>query len=564
MGQLMQNADVQIQRFKQLPVLTLMGLATGIATGALIALFNWLIELPQLGLEWRAIAQNLSELPTIWRFSLPIIGAMLLWLIWSRQQTDYRRVGITHLHEHLSYKHTALPLPNLVNQLLGAALTLGTGHPVGREGPGVHLGAAISSLLGDRFDIPASQQRLLIGCGAAAAISALFGLPLAGILFAMEVVLLEYSITGFVAVIVAAVSADRLTQSLFGETAHPNLLADPINFSQELPLILLLTLAIGLLALLFQELQVRTAKRRGPLFWRMLTAGLLVGSIASFFPEVLLPVHITTLGAINDLFTLEQMLVLLACYLLLTPVLLGLGIPGGVIGPAMAAGGLLGAVLASFSADMQIETEMSNYALIGMAAMMSAIIHAPLAALVAVFEWSSSSHILTSAMLVIVGSELMMRSVFKRPSIFERMLSLQGQSRNTRAYRRILMNIGVADVMSRDFSIATEHLEEEQQQILASNNRWLLQRVDGRLRLLRGWVSPAHEGEQSIPAVELPFNSPDNWQQVASIKERANLLQALDLMQEQESNILIVIQRGMPVGVLSHAAIQAQFAAHED
>ncbi|NVK02643.1 MAG: chloride channel protein [Oceanospirillaceae bacterium] len=560
----MQNADIQTQRFKQLPMLTLMGLATGLITGALIGLFNWLIELPQLALHTAKLVDTLAQLPSLWRFALPIIGSILLWAIWSRQETHYRRVGITHLHEHLSYKHTPLPLPNLLNQLLGAALTLGTGHPVGREGPGVHLGAAISSLMGERFNIPASQQRLLIGCGAAAAISALFSLPLAGILFAMEVVLLEYSITGFVAIIVAAVSADRLTQTLFGGATHPTLLADPVNFSQELPLILLMALAVGLLALLFQEIQVRTAQRRGPLLWRMLIAGLLVGSVATVFPEVLLPVHLTTLGAISELFSLQQMLILLACYLLLTPVLLGLGIPGGVIGPAMAAGGMLGAILATLSPDMQIQTEVSNYALIGMAAMMSAIIHAPLAALVAVFEWSSSSHILTAAMLVIVGSELLMRSIFKRPSIFERMLSLQGQSRNTRAYRRILMSIGVADVMNRSLSLTPENLALEQQEALARENTWLIQRINGRMRLARGWLTSDNEPEQSSELLELPLESPSNWQQVAIITERSNLLQALDLMQEQETTLLVVTQRDVPVGVLSYAAIQAQFEAHED
>jgi len=262
----MQPVDSQIQRYQKLPMLSLIGLATGVVSALLIGLFRWLIELPELGLSISGVADNLTELPAIWRFVLPLCGALLLWAIWQRQPTDFRRVGITHLHEHLSYKHSALPLPNLLNQLLGAALTLGTGHPVGREGPGVHLGAAISSLLGERFEIPASQQRLLIGCGASAAIAALFGLPLAGILFAMEVVLLEYSITGFIAVIVAAVVADQLTESLFVETVHPHLFADSINFSQELPLLLLLTIGISLSSLLFQELQVRVASRRSPLF----------------------------------------------------------------------------------------------------------------------------------------------------------------------------------------------------------------------------------------------------------------------------------------------------------
>lgn len=560
----MQPADSQIQRYEKLPVLSLIGLATGLVTALLIGLFRWLIELPELGLSVSGLADNLTQLPAIWRFLLPIVGALLLWSIWQRQPTDYRRVGITHLHEHLSYKHSALPLPNLINQLVGAALTLGTGHPVGREGPGVHLGAAISSLLGERFEVQASQQRLLIGCGSAAAIAALFGLPLAGILFAMEVVLLEYSITGFIAVIVAAVVADQLTETLFVETVHPHLFAETINFSQEIPLLLLLTLAISLGSLFFQELQVRVATRRSPLLGRMMMAGGLVGAVALVLPEILIPVHISMLGAINESFTLQQMLALLACYLVVTPIILGLGVPGGVIGPAMAAGGLLGAVIASVSDQMQITTEISNYALIGMAAMMSAIIHAPLAALVAVFEWSSSSHILTAAMMVIVGSELMMRAVFKRKSIFERMLSLQGMSRNTLAYRRIMMSIGVDEVMSRSFSLVSQDLSDAQQHELLVENHWLLQRVEGRLQLARGMKPLEHEGDAKIEQAEVPLETRAHWRLVASIRDRSNLLQALDLMNEKESSALIVTQRGIPVGVVTDAAIQAKFAAHEE
>lgn len=560
----MQNADAMAHRFSRMPILSIIGLATGVATALLIALFRWLIELPQWGLGVANIADSLSELPNIWRFMLPVLGALLLWAIWSRQATDDRRVGITHLHEHLSYKHRPLPLRNLCNQLIGAAVTLGCGHPVGREGPGVHLGAAISSQLGERVGVGASHQRLLIGCGSAAAIAALFNLPLAGILFAMEVILLEYSIIGFVAVIVAAVSANTLTQILFSHVSHPEILAEPIKMSQELPLLLLMTLAIGLLSFLFQELQVRTAQRRAPLLKRMLFAGLLVGSVALVFPEVLLPVHLTTLGSISGSFDQLQMIGLLACYLILTPIILGLGVPGGVIGPALAAGGLIGALLAGYADQMQIDADMSNYALIGMAAMMSAVIHAPLAALVAVFEWSSSSHILTAAMLVIVGSELLMRSAFKRRSIFERMLSLQGLSRNTQIYRRVMMNASITEVMSRNFALNRPDLDETAQKTIAGQHSWIVRQEGSVFSLSRGGQPLNDDLAPAVPGWEFPDESPSNWIGASAIKDKSNLLQTLDLMREKETAFLVVLSKGKPVGVVTHAGIQAYYARHSD
>jgi hypothetical protein len=118
--------------------------------------------------------------------------------------------------------------------------------------------------------------------------------------------------------------------------------------------------------------------------------------------------------------------------------------------------------------------------------------------------------------------------------------------------------------MSRSYSLVGSELSESDQQELLVENHWIIQRVDGKLQLARGMKPLEHEGDAQIEQAEIPLETRTHWRLTANIRDRSNLLQALDLMSENESSALIVIQRGIPVGVLTYAAIQAKFAAHEE
>ena len=110
-----------------------------------------------------------------------------------------------------------MPGRNLVVQFIGGAVALASGQSVGREAPSVHLSAGAASLLGQRLGLPNNSIRILVACGAAAAIAASFNMPLAGVVFAMEVIMVEHTIAGFVLVILSAVAATAITRAVFGE-----------------------------------------------------------------------------------------------------------------------------------------------------------------------------------------------------------------------------------------------------------------------------------------------------------------------------------------------------------
>ncbi|NRP10437.1 H(+)/Cl(-) exchange transporter ClcA [Marinobacterium sp. xm-d-509] len=479
--------------FNKLPQLVLLGIAVGVVTALVMGLFRWLITLPTELVS----GLGLSTSDPWVLFALPVTGSVLLWLFWSGQSKDSRRVGIPHLFEHLSYQHGALPFKNLLNQIVGATLAIGTGQPVGREGPGVHIGAAFSSWLGTKVGVSNSYQRLLIGCGSAAAIAALFNTPLAGVLFAMEVILLEYSLVGFTAIIVASISADAISRALFGS---PELLGHSLKSSDlfaHLPVLVLLAVLIGVAAFLFHEIVTRLAKQRGQ-YWpaKLIFSGLLVGALVAYEPILFTPVHAVMLGTLDQAYAEQALFLLLLFYLFIPPLVIGLGIPGGMIGPSLTLGALIGSILGYQLIGTDFEIDQASLSLIAMAAMLSAVIHAPLAALLAVFELSGNVHTLTLALTVIVLSDLIMRSLFNRPSIFERLLLLQGLSRNTQIYRRVMTSHSVKELMIQLSESNADFATDEQ----------------------------------------------------VVIESKATLLQAMELMQSSGQDELLVSRKGRPIG----------------
>jgi CIC family chloride channel protein len=124
-------------------------------------------------------------------------------------------MGVIHVMERLAYQEGYLPAKQAMMQFIGGAIAIISGHSVGREGPSIHLGSAAASLLGQWLRLPNNSIRTLVACGASAAIAASFNAPLAGVIFAMEVVKMEYTISGFTPVILAAVSATVLNRLVF-------------------------------------------------------------------------------------------------------------------------------------------------------------------------------------------------------------------------------------------------------------------------------------------------------------------------------------------------------------
>lgn len=568
----MPHRPLSLEHFRQrlahadaLPQLVVLGVLAGLAAGGLISLFRSADTLLQ---AWMlpAGAERFEDLDDLHRLLFPIGGSLLLILLFAAVPAHARTVGIVHMLERLTNYEGRLPLFNLCIQALAALIALASGHSVGREGPAVHMGAAAGSQLGQRLSLPNNSMRILVGCGAAAGIAAIFNTPLAAVIFSMEVVLLEYTLIGFLPVMVAALVADIVSRALVGEAlvfTAPSLTIDELT---QLPLIALLGLLCGLLATGFHLLQMQTFRlKHWPFPIRFLLAGLLTGVVALQWPEVMGGGYDTIESLFNHTEPVLFLAGLLLAKCLLTPVVIGLGIPAGLIGPTLFIGAVAGALLGTLGAVITGTAHTGLYAMLGMGAMMAALLNAPLAALLAMLEFTQNTGIILPGMLAILVANLTTRFGFGLPSIFHASLQRQGLDLRQAPLAQILSRAAVGSLMQRDFRQTPAQLTlAEARRLLADKPHWLLVNTDSRpvlmppadLRQHMDTLAEESDEDTPIDLLSLPAQRAD----IEPLLYRATLKEALDQMQQKQlSYLLVVSNRDEPLGLISRQQIEEYY-----
>lgn len=552
--------------------ISLLGLATGIASGLVIVGFRFLVESTQgsfLGGDY----ENYESLPYLWRFLLPLLGGLLIGLIFHWLSKEDSGVGIVHVAERLAYHQGRLPLRNALLQTFGAATSLISGQSVGREGPSIHLGAASASLLGQWLRLPNNSIRVLVGCGAAAAIAASFNTPLAGVIFAMEVILMEYTIASFTPVILAAVSSTLLTRLFYGDSAAFNVPAMTLQSAWELPYVLVLGLVIGTLAATFIHIAGKLSSSsfgKHAVWQRMTIAGALMGLVAVAAPQIMSigydTVNATLLGTIS----LSVLLLIVAAKLLASATAIGLGVPAGFIGPTLVIGAAAGAVMGAIGQTLfpEIVSNTGFYAMLGMAAMMAATLQAPLSALTAMVELTANPQIILPGMLAVIASGLTSRELFGKASLVLTLLQARGLDYRNNPVAQSLRRIGVTSVMDRSFAESTALLSNaDALTLLRKNPQWIIvankERNTNNQLLLRA-ADLARYTEQSASETINLLNIPAQRLHWVSIDPQSTLQEALEALNNSKADILVVLRKrpfasDLVYGVLSRDTIDANY-----
>ncbi|MDH3636881.1 MAG: chloride channel protein [Gammaproteobacteria bacterium] len=461
-----------------IPQLAFAGIFCGLASGAVIILFRILVENVQAGFLPTGRPEAYEELSTLYRFLIPLAGGIVIGILLQLVPAAARQVGVVHVMERLEYHQGRLPFKNALVQFVGAALSIISGHSVGREGPSIHLGAAAGSLFGNRLGMPNNSNRTLVGCGVAAAIAAGFNTPLAGVILAMEVVLMEYTIVGFTPIILAAVSATMLSRAVYGEAPAFSVPAFEWTSIAELPYVLLMGIAIGVLAALFIDLLLRFSRLRTeyPIWLRTTLAGLLVAILAVPVPAIMGIGYDTVTSALVGDLAISALLLIVVAKILATTIGLGLGLPGGLIGPTLVigatAGGAAGMLVQLLGADTSYH---GFYAMLGMGAMMGATLQAPLAALVALLELTANPKVILPGMVAVVSAALVARVVFGKTSIFRLFMQTRGLDYRNDPVSQALRRVGVASVMDRNIAKLPRHIARATAlDLLRGEPRWVL------------------------------------------------------------------------------------------
>lgn len=466
----------RLAHVEALPQLAILGVGAGVITGLVTVVFRAMIEFVATILLERD-SENFESLPLPLQIALPILGALAIGLILTRLTADDRRTGVVHVMERLGWHHGLMPLKNVLVQFFGGVAALSAGLSGGREGPAIHLGAATSSILGQALRLPNNSVRLLIACGTAAAIAGSFNTPMAGVIFAMEVIMMEYTIAGFIPVILAAVTSTVVSRFVFGDVTIFTVPSFEMASLWDLPFVVFTGLVIGALAATFIVTVRSFAKLNHWPFWlRSVLAGTITAGAALAAPAVMGVGYDTINQALAGELFWPTLLIIIVGKTLASAACVGMGLPVGLIAPVLVIGAVCGGVLGHLGNFLSpAASSEALYVILGMTAMMAATLHAPLAALATVLELTANPNIILPAMLIIVISITTSRHVFRQRSVFLTTLSTLGLKYPLDPVSQYLSRAGVASIMQTQFMQLSELADtDEVNEMIAQRPQWIV------------------------------------------------------------------------------------------
>ncbi len=389
-----------------------------------------------------------------WVLGAPAVGGFLVAAIVHYFAPEAKGHGVPEVMDAIARKGGRIR-PRVVGiKALASGICIASGGSVGREGPIVQIGAAIGSSLGQLLDLGAKRMRILVACGAAAGIAATFNAPIAGVIFATEVFLGDFRIAQISPIVVAAVLATAVTHSILGDEIafqipqYAQTLVHPIELAGY-ALLGILAAFVGVLfirTLYFTEDLLEKPKIPVPVLG--LVGGLAVGTIALLYPQVLGVGYGAIQTVLEDNSVWQLMAVLIAAKLLAVCITLGTGGSGGVFAPSLFLGAMLGGLVGvGMNAVFPGEVGPAGaYAAVGMAAVVAATTHAPLAAFLILFEMTRDYEIILPLMIACVIGTLLSARI-QPESIYTMKLIRRGISIRRGRDVNILRDMPVRAVM---------------------------------------------------------------------------------------------------------------------
>ncbi len=433
-----------------------LALAVGLLSGIGVWLFKALIALVHTAaFGWLGGAlQPLGP----WTIALlPVLGGLVVGLLMHVFVGEERHHGVAGVIEAVALAGGRLRFWRIPAKTVAAALAIGAGASVGPEDPSVQIGANIGSLAGQTLRLSDERVRALVAAGAAGGIAAAFNAPIAGVFFALEIVLGELSGAALSVVVLAAVIAAVFTQAVAGPQPAFAVRAYGLGSPWELPLYLGLGLVAGPVAALYIRALYAAqdafhALRGLPRWLRPALAGLAVGAVGAVLPQIM-GVGYPTIEAVlgGEALALGLLVALLAAKLVLTAVSVGGGFPGGVFAPALFLGATLGAAYGAAIGMLMpaVDIAPGAFALVGMAAVLAGTVHAPLTAILLLFEMTNDYRIILPVMFAVVVS-LLVSQRLQRDSVYALGLARKGVRLERGRDVEVLQAITVGEVMRPD------------------------------------------------------------------------------------------------------------------
>ncbi len=455
------------KHIKESTFILLLALAVGLLTSFAAWLLKFLIE----GLH-EAVVWTVDSLEARWLYIVfPALGILLTALFVRFVVRDDIGHGITKILYSISRRQGRIKRHNTWTSVVASSITIGLGGSVGAEAPIVLTGSAIGSNLGSFFKMNQKTLMVLIGCGAAGAIAGIFKAPIAGLVFAIEVLMLDFTAASMMPMLVSSVTAATLTYIVSGTQATFAFAGDDIFRLANIPWVLVLGICCGFASLHIirgMDIVERWFKRRRPEV-KIILGALLLGLLIFLFPafygegydiiEMLINNRADALlldspfSAQTGRFWFLMVYCLLIIFFKVTASATtnGAGGVGGVFAPTLFIGAFVGFVLASVLRHFGLDTVSSaNFALMGMAGLMSGVMHAPLTGIFLIAELTGGYQLFLPLMIVAVMSFLTIR-LFEKHSIYSMRLAQKGQLVTHHKDKAVLTLMKMENVIETDF-----------------------------------------------------------------------------------------------------------------
>ncbi len=448
----------------------------GLGTGLGAVTFRYLIRgMEWIGYDW--IPRVTQSWGRAYVVLVPMLGGLIVGPLIYFFAREAKGHGVPEVMEAVALRGGRIRPIVAVVKSLASAITIGSGGSVGREGPIVQIGSALGSTLGQKLGLSDDRIRNLVACGAAGGIAATFNAPIAGVVFALEIIIGEFSVKYFSSVVVSAVTASVIGRVVFGDI--PAFII-PVEYGIKNIWEFAFYPLLGIIAAVVGAFFVRFLYWSEDLFddWKSIpewvkpaVGGGLLGILALAYPIVTgiswerMP-QIYNVGyeiiesALSNHLALVAVLFLLILKMVATSLTLGSGGSGGVFAPALFMGAMLGTafelVLKILFPDLIAPA--GAYALVGMAAFFAATAHAPLTAVLILFELTGDYRIMLPLMLTVVIATLIAQKLLGGESIYTLKLSRRGVHLQRGKDVDVLQGVLVSEVMTRQINTTSKDM----------------------------------------------------------------------------------------------------------
>ena len=446
-------------------IMAVLGAIVGLAGGFGAIGFRYLIRVFQTvsyGSDGNLLELALST-PWYFRIWIPALGGLVVGPAVYFLAREAKGHGVPEVMEAVTLRSGMIRKRVVFVKSLVSAICIGTGGSVGREGPIVQIGSAIGSGIGQVLRLSAERIRTLVGCGAAAGIAATFNAPIAGSMFALEIILGDFGLATFTPIVISSVAATAVSRHFLGDSPAFIVHAYRLISAWELPLYVILGLFCALVAVTFTTLLYRAEDMfdnlRIPDYLKAVLGGLMLGSMGLLFPHILGVGYPAIDLSLMQKLSWWVMFLLVVFKILATSITIGSGGSGGIFAPSLFVGAMAGGFFGTVVHHIfpEVTAPPGAYSIVGMGAVVSGTTHGPLSAILILFEMTSDYKIILPLMIACIIGSLASGQLLK-DSIYTLKLARRGVNIKAGKEVNVLKSISVEDVMNPEVETVPENM----------------------------------------------------------------------------------------------------------